>query len=117
MSPPHPFGVVSAVRLAVLVVVVVVLIVLSCGQCVEGACSSMLQKGRAQARRSPEPGADGLGAAASAGVLLHRRTSEFFPHNSTGGASLPPSGPSERHNARLDSDVADRSQSPSPASP
>uniref|UniRef100_A0A0D9VBY2 Uncharacterized protein n=1 Tax=Leersia perrieri TaxID=77586 RepID=A0A0D9VBY2_9ORYZ len=41
---------------------------------------------------------------------LHRRTFDSF---------LPPSGPSERHNARLDSDDVERGQisSPSPASP
>lgn len=30
---------------------------------------------------------------------------------------IPPSGPSERHNARLDADVAERGQSSPPASP
>uniref|UniRef100_A0A0D3F0D0 Uncharacterized protein n=3 Tax=Oryza TaxID=4527 RepID=A0A0D3F0D0_9ORYZ len=104
MAPPRrrPYAVVvPAVRVAVLaVVVVVVLLVLLCGPC-DGGARHMLQEeisGGAWARRSPEPGAAGV---------LHRRTSDF----------LPPSGPSERHNARLDADVAEHGQSPPPASP
>ncbi|EAY84380.1 hypothetical protein OsI_05756 [Oryza sativa Indica Group] len=103
MAPPcrRPYAVVvPAVRVAVLVVVVVVvLLVLLCGPC-DGGARHMLQEesGGAWARRSPEPGAAGV---------LHRRTSDF----------LPPSGPSERHNARLDADVAERGQSSPPASP
>ncbi|KAL5212230.1 hypothetical protein ABZP36_023077 [Zizania latifolia] len=117
MAPPPCSFVVSAVRHAVLVVVVVLVLVVSYGPCVEGARPT-LREGSAQAWRSPEHGTDDRRGSGSAGVLLHRRTSDdFFPHSGSGGASLPPSGPSERHNARLDSDVADLSQSPPPASP
>ncbi|KAF0925059.1 hypothetical protein E2562_015360 [Oryza meyeriana var. granulata] len=89
--PPPPYVVVSAVRVAVLVFVVLLLVLL-CGPCNGGR--SMLIEG---ADRRPGSGTG----------VLHRRKSDF----------LPPSGPSERHNARLDSDVAERGESPPPASP
>uniref|UniRef100_J3L9E6 Uncharacterized protein n=1 Tax=Oryza brachyantha TaxID=4533 RepID=J3L9E6_ORYBR len=99
---PPPYVAASAARAAALVVVALLLALL-CGPCVVGARLILQEKsGSAWAPRprssSPEStdGTDRRPGTRSG--VLHRRTSDF----------LPPSGPSERHNARLDSHAGRR---------